>query len=113
MAGKKGGLIFGVMIGTLMGILFAPRKGKEWMSKVVKEIDEGGLGTKTIGNNFKKMGQDIAETALNVYDNPRLKRGLKKNTKSVKQFYGKFIKSITALFLSSKKNNDDKGSAAQ
>jgi len=111
MARKKGGLLFGIIMGTLMGVLFAPGKGKELRSRIVKEIDDGGLGTKALGNDFKMMGRDIADTAQDVYEDPRVQGGVKKGRKSIKQMFGELRKRFTGLISSSKKTNDEKGSA--
>lgn len=76
MARNKGGLIFGILTGALMGVLFAPGKGREMRGKVVREIKEGGLGTKTITANYR-------QTALNILD--VVQKALKSSKKPKKQ----------------------------
>jgi gas vesicle protein len=85
MGKNKSGLFFGVVMGTLLGVLFAPRKGKDLRDKVSREIKGGGLGVKTLGNNFQAMGRDIADTAHEVYEKPEIKNNVKKGTKNIKK----------------------------
>ncbi len=99
MAKKKGGLLFGIMMGTMLGVLFAPRKGKELRGQVASEIKEGGLGTKTLGNNFKEMGHDMVDTVHVVYENPNVQKQVKGGRKN-------FIKLIRDLGLKLKKSLD-------
>ncbi len=65
---KKGGLIFGVIMGTILGVLFAPKKGKELRKQLGSEIKEGGIGAETIKENFIEMGEDMAKTAKSIYE---------------------------------------------
>ena len=76
MAKNKGGLIVGILAGALMGVLFAPDKGKELRGKFVREIKDGGLGTKTISSNYRR-------TALNLLT--AIQKILKSSVKSKKQ----------------------------
>ena len=89
MGNKRGGLIFGVIMGTLLGVLFAPRKGKELRKQLKDEVAHGGMGTETIKKNFKEMGQDMATTAEEVYNMPEVKKQVVKGKKHVDKFIRK------------------------
>lgn len=80
---KGGGLLFGVIMGTILGVLFAPKKGKELRSELKKEFDEGGLGAETLKENFMEMGQDMADTAQHVYEKPEVKNTIDQGQKFV------------------------------
>lgn len=80
---RGGGLLFGVIMGTLLGVLFAPRKGKELRSQLKKEVAKGGVGAETLKKNFSEMGQDMASTAEEVYNMPEVQTQVKKGKKHV------------------------------
>ena len=101
MARKKGGLLFGIMMGTLLGVIFAPGKGKQLREKLFKEIRGGGYGAKTIGNNFKLMGRDIIDVSREAYENPQVQEKLNSGGKSLKStvlaFLDKLLKALKSL----------------
>ena len=83
MSNKRGGLFFGIIAGTLLGILFAPKKGKELRKELKQEVDKGGLGTETLKKNFAEMGQDIAGTAEEIYSQPEVQKNVNKGKKQL------------------------------
>lgn len=85
MSNRRGGLFFGVIMGTILGVLFAPKKGKELRTQLKKEIDKGGIGTETLKDNFIAMGQDMADTAHDIYEQPQVKDTIDKGQKYVKK----------------------------
>jgi len=72
-------------MGTLLGVLFAPKKGKDLRESVAKEIKDGGLGVKSIGDNIQAMGRDIGTAAQEVYDQPQVKNNVERGTKNIKK----------------------------
>lgn len=86
MGSKRGGLLFGVIVGTLLGVLFAPRKGKEIRKQLKDEVSKGGLGMHTLKKNFKEMGQDVANTAEEAYYSPEVQTAVQKGKKQVDHF---------------------------
>ncbi len=86
MGNKRGGLLFGVIVGTLLGVLFAPRKGKELRKQLKNEVAKGGVGTETLKKNFVEMGEDMASTAGEVYSQPEVQKVVKKGKKQVDQW---------------------------
>lgn len=86
MGNKKGhGLIFGVIAGTVLGILFAPKKGKELRKQLKTEVQKGGYGTETLKENFMEMGKDMKETAEDVYHQPEVQKQLKKGKRKMNE----------------------------
>ena len=83
MGNKRGGLLFGVIVGTLLGILFAPRKGKELRNQLKNEVSRGGMGVETFKKNFKEMGHDVASTAEEVYTRPDVQKAFRDGKKQV------------------------------
>lgn len=83
MSNKRGGLLFGVIMGTLLGVLFAPKKGKELRKEFQNEVSKGGFGTETLKKNFKEMGSDMADTAQEVYAMPEVQEQVNKGKKHV------------------------------
>lgn len=86
MGNRRGGLFFGVIVGTLLGILFAPRKGKELRKQLKDEVKKGGVGAETLKKNFVEMGHDMAETAEEVYNMPEVQEQVVKGKKHVGKF---------------------------
>ena len=55
-------LLAGLIAGTAIGILFAPKKGETIRKEFKKEIKEGGIGLNTVKNTLLGMGEDIGDT---------------------------------------------------
>ena len=85
MGKSKLGLVLGLLAGTAVGVLFAPRKGKELRQKIRNEIKEGGFGQKTLSHDIKVMGEDIAGTAKEVYESEKVKEGIKSGVEIAKK----------------------------
>lgn len=66
--GKKTGLLFGLLAGTALGILFAPKKGRTLREKIRKELDEGGYGINAVKEGFVGMGKEVVDTAKEAYE---------------------------------------------
>lgn len=107
MARKKGGLLFGIMMGTILGVLFAPGKGKQLRDKLLKEIRSGGLGAKTIGSNFKLMGRDIIDVSREAYENPQVQKKINKGGKSLKNTALAFLNNLLKTLKNLEKTNNE------
>ncbi len=91
-------LFAGVLAGTALGVLFAPKKGDETRTKLKKDIKAGGNGLGIIKDTMTEMGKDIEETAVKTYkkisENPEVKKAIKKGVAGAKTVYGKAKKAV-------------------
>lgn len=67
---RNGKFLFGAIIGALFGLAFAPKKGSELRKELKSELEKGGHGERTLQKNAALMGEDITETAQEVYHDP-------------------------------------------
>lgn len=68
MGKHRSGLFLGIIAGTALGILFAPKKGKELRESIKKEREEGGYGFESIKDGFVDMGKEVITTAKTAYE---------------------------------------------
>ncbi len=66
-------LLAGVIAGTAIGLLFAPKKGQETRKKLKSEFNKGGLGLDTLKETAHQMGRDMSKTYGDVSANPKVK----------------------------------------
>lgn len=75
---KGKGLLFGLLSGALLGVLFAPESGKKMREKLKKEREEGGTGISTLKDSLVEMGTDVLDSIeqFNVEEenDPELKK---------------------------------------
>lgn len=84
MGKKLKGLIAGLALGGLMGILFAPKKGKDLRENIKKDITEGNYGVNALKNAFVAMGKDVGDFTGEVAKNKDVKEYLAKGEKAAK-----------------------------
>lgn len=65
---KKTSLILGLLAGTAIGILFAPKTGKTLRKQIKEERDSGGYGLSAIKEGFVGMGKEVVDTAKEAYE---------------------------------------------
>jgi gas vesicle protein len=95
-------LVAGVVAGTALGMLFAPKKGEELRKNFKTEINKGGTGFETLKEAASKMGKDIHEVVQDLADSEcckkgekKLKKGTKEAVKRAKELYDEFVPNET------------------
>ena len=81
--GTKIGWALGLLSGTALGVLFAPNKGKDLRERIKADIKKGEYGYKPLLEDFKKMGNEVTETAKDVYTSDHVQKAIKKGKKTV------------------------------
>lgn len=84
---KKGplGWLFGIITGTLVGVLFAPKKGEEMRKNIKKEREKGGVGVDSLKKAYQGLGKEIAASAKGTYQSPEVQKVVRKAKKSLKE----------------------------
>lgn len=75
---KKSGLLLGLLAGTAVGILFAPKRGKKMRDNIKKEFEDGGYGLDAIKEGFVGMGKEVVDTAKEAYESEEVQEGISK-----------------------------------
>jgi len=92
MARGKLGAVIGIVAGATLGILFAPKKGKELRKKIKKELDEGGSGVDSVKKAFKDMGDGIFKTCKECCESEEMEALLEKGKAKAKKTAKKVVK---------------------
>jgi len=91
------GLLAGLVAGTAIGLLFAPKKGKDTRKQIKDELEKGGYGLDTLKETVNEMGKDMGDTGKEVYkDNVTAdtKKKAKKAFSKVKSVVKEVIKKV-------------------
>jgi len=86
MSKRRSGLLLGILTGAVLGILFAPRKGRDLREQIQREREEGGMGVEALKEGFIGMGKDMAGTAKKVYDSETVQENLSKAKIKAKEY---------------------------
>ncbi|MFA6917632.1 MAG: YtxH domain-containing protein [Candidatus Gracilibacteria bacterium] len=70
-------LLAGLVAGTVVGVLFAPKKGQELRKEFKKELSKGGLGVETLKGAAAEIGKDIGGTDAYKQAHKELKKHAK------------------------------------
>ncbi len=65
---KLKSLLIGLLTGAGLGILFAPKKGKELRSNIIKERKDGGTGLEEITSAMKESATEAAHYSKKLWD---------------------------------------------
>lgn len=78
MGKHRSGLLLGMIAGTALGILFAPKKGKTLRESIKKERNQGGYGLEAVKDGFVDMGKEVINTAKEAYESEPVQEQLGK-----------------------------------
>jgi len=82
-------LLAGLVTGTALGVLFAPKKGKETRKNIKGDFKDGGTGYSTIKDTMTTMGKEIGDTAKHYYDEISDNEDVQKGVAKAKEYGGK------------------------
>mgnify|MGYP001024831186 CR=1 FL=1 len=110
---KKTKFALGMALGTLFGLAFAPKKGKELREEIIADVKKGGDSSKILKKTAKDIGADISTTAKEVYQDPSVQKQIKHGKKEAKKVFGDLrkkaeLKAKELAKASKKKFNDTK-----
>jgi len=63
---KFGFFLAGLGIGAILGLLFAPRSGKETRDLLSQRADEGADYVTTRGRDLRRQAEELVETGMDV-----------------------------------------------
>lgn len=87
MFNRKNFLLFGIVVGTAVGVAFAPRRGSDLRKELMDEFKKGGMGEKVLRETAVAMGKDIAHTAVDIYNSPKVQTKIEKGKKEALKLY--------------------------
>ncbi len=64
---KLKSLLLGIVAGASLGMLFAPKAGKDLREKMKKERDDGGSGLTSLGDSMKESGESLLTYAQKLW----------------------------------------------
>lgn len=93
------GWFFGLIFGTLFGVLFAPRKGAELRSKIKSERKRGKLGFAPLQDDMKRLGQEIADIARELYSSKAVQELVVTGRKRLKELSDDFVEDVSDFHI--------------
>ena len=91
-------LIVGLLAGTALGVIFAPKKGEELRKSFKKELDGGGYGLDTLKDAVTELGKDLGSAGKDFYDELSENEHFQKAEKELKKHATKAKKEAQKLY---------------
>lgn len=79
-------LIAGALAGTAVGILFAPKKGKQIRDSIKDELSTGGTGLSSVKDTLVEMGKEIGGTCKECYSEIAQSEEYKEGKEKLKKY---------------------------
>lgn len=89
------GWFLGLVFGTVFGVLFAPRKGKDLRQKMKADRKAGRLGIAPLHDDIKALGLELAEIAKDIYYSEQVSGIVEKGREKVKDISQDLVSEIT------------------
>lgn len=80
--------LFGVVVGATLGVLFAPRTGKELRARMKTDQKKGNLGIAPLKDDMQKLGQDLAGMAKDIYTSDQVQEIVEKGREKFEELSG-------------------------
>lgn len=90
----KFGWFLGMILGTMFGVLFAPRKGKDLRSRIKADRKKGKLGIAPLQDDFKVLGKEVAALAKDLYDSDTVKQLVEMGRKRVHEMSDDWVEDV-------------------
>ncbi|PIQ77095.1 hypothetical protein COV82_06240 [Candidatus Peregrinibacteria bacterium CG11_big_fil_rev_8_21_14_0_20_46_8] len=91
MAQGRLGWLFGILTGAVLGVLFAPRRGKELRRKMEQDRKKGGVGVRPLGEDLKDVGKSLHKVFKDIYQEVRDHAAVKEAIDTGKDYFGDYI----------------------
>ena len=79
-------LVVGALAGTAVGILFAPKKGKQIRDNIKDELNTGGTGLSSVKDTLVEMGKEIGGTCKECYSEISQSEEYKEGKEKLKKY---------------------------
>jgi len=101
----KFGWLFGLLTGTVLGVLFAPRKGKDLRNKMKQDRKRGRLGVEPLKNDISLLGKSVHGVISDLYKEVSENEVVKDTINTGKEYLGDYVDEVREQFDDFKKHS--------
>lgn len=88
------GWFLGLVFGTLFGVLFAPRKGKDLRAKIKADRRKGKFGISPLKDDMRLLGEELAEIAREIYQSTPVQDIVEMGRRSMKNISNDLVDEV-------------------